>query len=282
MSEGDLSARANHLGADEIGQLASQFNAMADAVQGSFEEVARERDALRRFVADASHQLRTPITALSTFNTLLQSPAGLDEATREEFLSESRDQIDRLDWITKNLLDLSRLDAGIADLNLERRDVGDLVASVRSAFAARASGLGIDIRVERPEPEVAVAIDVGRLELALANLVDNALRATPRGGKVTLRVAELDGGVAIDVRDTGPGIPEGHRELIFQRFYRGPETAWPGSGLGLAIARSIVESHRGRLEAVEPEGEGAQLRVWLPTGPAPPPPSAPSPTRLRR
>ena len=118
MSAGDLSVRAPVRGQDEIGQLARQFNQMAARLETSFAELAAERDALRRFIADASHELRSPITALKSFNELLQGPAASDTSATGEFLAESAVQIARLEWITANLLNLSRLEAGLVDLDL--------------------------------------------------------------------------------------------------------------------------------------------------------------------
>ncbi|MER3514529.1 MAG: two-component sensor histidine kinase, partial [Chloroflexota bacterium] len=111
-ASGDLSTRAPVHGEDEIGQLARQFNQMAAHLEASFAQLSAERDALRRFIADASHELRTPITALQNFLDLVQGPAAEDPAARSEFLAESQKQVSRLEWITQNLLDLSRLEAG--------------------------------------------------------------------------------------------------------------------------------------------------------------------------
>jgi signal transduction histidine kinase len=121
MGRQDWSERADVRGEDEIGQLADQFNLMADSLESSFKELARERDALRRFIQDASHELRTPLTALVTFNELLESKAGRDPKTREEFVKESRVELDKLSWIIRDLLDLTRLDAGIHSFDIESR-----------------------------------------------------------------------------------------------------------------------------------------------------------------
>jgi len=120
MAEGDLTARAAEVRADEIGEVARQFNGMAASLENTFRDLRAERDSLKRFVGDASHELRTPITALVTFNELLQEKAAEDPAARQEFLRESQTQLERLQWITTNLLDLSRLDAGIAGLSIGR------------------------------------------------------------------------------------------------------------------------------------------------------------------
>ena len=137
MADGDLSARAGTARKDEIGDLARQFNGMAESLETSFRDLRAERDSLKRFVADASHELRTPITALATFNELLQGSAAEDPAARQEFLRESQGQLARLQWITSNLLDLSRLDAGIAGLTLGHHAAADIV----EAAVAKVKGL---------------------------------------------------------------------------------------------------------------------------------------------
>ncbi|RME57708.1 MAG: sensor histidine kinase, partial [Caldilineae bacterium] len=174
MGDGDLSARAQVKGEDEIGGLARQFNYMAESLQASFTELAAERDALRRFIADASHELRTPITALKTFVELLRGPAAQDPAAQAEFLAESAAQLDRLEWITANLLDLSRLDAHLVELDLEPVDAGDLLASVIAPFRPLTQDRSVEIVQEEPPGGTVLTCDRGRMEIALRNLADNA------------------------------------------------------------------------------------------------------------
>jgi HAMP domain-containing protein len=138
MADGDLTARARAERKDEIGELSRQFNGMAENLEKSFHDLRAERDSLKRFVADASHELRTPITALATFNELLQGSAAEDPAARVEFLRESQKQLLRLQWITANLLDLSRLDAGIAGISLGPHPAADIVEASMAGFHARA------------------------------------------------------------------------------------------------------------------------------------------------
>ena len=143
---------------------------------------AAERDALRRFIADASHELRTPITALKSFIDLLQGPAAGDPQAQAEFLAESQAQIERLEWITRDLLDLSRLDAGLAALDRDEHDVGELIEAAAAAFKAQAREKGIALSLQPPQPALTLYCDRGRIEMALSNLVDNALKYTPAGG----------------------------------------------------------------------------------------------------
>lgn len=252
MGQGDLTARAPVAGGAELEQLARQFNHMAAQLESSFAHLARERDTLRRFIADASHELRTPITALKNFIELLQGPAAADAAAREEFLRESQAQIARLEWITTNLLDLSRAEAGLVELDRRPVPVADLLESAVAPFRTRALDKDIALEVKAPAALVVVG-DRTRLELALGNLIDNALRATPAGGRITIR-AEADGTeVRLVVEDTGHGVAPEDQPHIFERFYRGPNG---GTGLGLAIVRSIAQAHGGRawLDATGPKG----------------------------
>jgi signal transduction histidine kinase len=263
MSVGDLSVRAPVQGNDEIGQLGRQFNQMAQRLEASFAELAAERDSLRRFIADASHELRTPITALRSFNELLQGAAAHDEAARAEFLAESAGQIQRMEWITANLLDLSRLEGGLIDLNLRTHDAGELIDAAAAPFRLAAQEKGITLAVQSPNEPLTVRCDRPRLEMALANLLDNALKFTPPGGRVQISAQSVDDRVQFVVADTGSGVLLVDQPHIFERFYRGVNSAAAGSGLGLAIVQGIVQAHGGAVHVSSQPGEGSQFVVEL-------------------
>lgn len=263
MSNGDLSTRAPVQGNDEIGLLARQFNQMAAALETSFAALEAERDTLRRFIADASHELRTPITALKTFNELLQGPAAADPPAQAEFLAESRTQLARLEWITANLLDLSRLDAGLVKLDLAAHDVGDLLDAAAAPFRMQAQDKEIILSVSAPPAPTTVVCDLARIEMVLANLLDNALKFTPAHGQITLSAAATEDSVHLYVADSGPGISPDDLPHIFERFYRGQSSA-RGSGLGLAIAQSIAAAHGGHVTVESQPGRGSRFTVILP------------------
>jgi len=265
MSDGDLSTRALVHGEDEIGQLARQFNQMAEGLEASFSELAAERDSLRRFMADASHELRTPITALKTFNELLQGAAGGDSAVRDEFLAESQAQLDRLEWITEHLLDLSRLEAGLAALDMADHDTGELMETAAAAFKALAHERGITLSAKQPTSPIEVRCDRRRIELALANLLDNALKFTRPGGVVEIGAEQVGESVRLWVRDTGPGIDPGDLPHIFERFYRGRDRRVEGSGLGLAIVHSITQAHGGQVSVQSELGAGSCFAIEFPS-----------------
>ncbi|GAB4533190.1 MAG: hypothetical protein Kow0063_14840 [Anaerolineae bacterium] len=264
MSAGDLSARAPVRGRDEIGQLGRQFNQMADRLQTSFAALAAERDALRRFIADASHELRTPITALKTFNELLQGPAADEPSARSEFLAESQNQLDRLERITHNLLDLSRLDAGLIHLDLDDYPVRELIETATGAFRSVAAEKGISLLIQEPIPQFMLRCDRARLESALCNLLDNAVKFTPAGGQVSIGAEQTGETLRLWVADDGPGINPDDLPHIFDRFYRGPDSPPEGSGLGLAIVQSVVQAHGGQVSVDSQPGKGSRFTLELP------------------
>jgi signal transduction histidine kinase len=264
MSSGDLSVRAPAFGKDEIGQLAKRFNQMAGQLEESFKSLASERDTLRRFISDASHELRTPITALKNFNELLMGKAASDRQAQEEFLVQSQDQIQRLEWITHNLLNLSRLDAGLTILKSERKDVGSLLEHVATAFKLQAEKKDIQVWVETPQPSFEIWADAALLEIALSNLLENALKYTGPGGKVILTAQEKEGRAQISVQDTGSGIDQDDLPHVFEPFYRGKSISVEGSGLGLAMVESVIKAHGGRVYVETEFGLGSTFTIELP------------------
>ncbi len=266
MEEGDLAVRAPESGG-EIGDLSRRFNLMAARLQATFADLAAERDALRRFIADASHELRTPLTALRQFVEILQGQAGAEADTRADFLAESQRQLDRLQWITGHLLDLSRLDGGVASLDIARHDAADLLESVLAPFRPLAEEKEIELRLDVAGALDAIYCDRASLEMALANLLDNALKYTPAGGTVEMAAREEGGRTVLAVSDSGPGIDPADRDSVFERFYRGQGSGpQPGAGLGLAIVKSAAEAHGGSVR-LEDEA-GARFVIEIPAAAA--------------
>lgn len=266
MEEGDLAVRAPET-VGEIGDLSRRFNRMAARLQATFADLAAERDALRRFIADASHELRTPLTALRQFIEILQGQAGGEPETRSEFLGESQRQLERLQWMTGHLLDLSRLEGGVAALDIAKHDLSDLLEEALSPFRSTAAAKQIELRLSVPDGLDSIWCDRASLGMALANLLDNALKFTQPGGFVELAATAEAHATILTVSDNGPGIQPADQEQIFERFYRGEiSEQLPGAGLGLAIVKSAVEAHGGTVNVEN--RDGAIFAVELPTDPS--------------
>jgi signal transduction histidine kinase len=273
LAEGDLSRRvaAPHVGAGslELAELSIQFNAMADRLQESVEIIRRDRDRSRDFLADVSHELKTPIAALRTFNELLKEPA-TDPAARAEFLESGGQQIERLDWLAQNLLELSKLDSGLVLLDLRPDDLRAAVESAVEQSESAARKRDVHLALNLPDSPLRIRHDPLRIGQVVANLVGNAIKFTPREGRVAVTVKPFRTGARIEVTDTGVGIDGSELPHIFERFYRGSrenEARGSGSGLGLAIVRSIVDMHRGTVTVNSTLGAGTTFVVTLPRDP---------------
>lgn len=274
LAEGDLTRRVPaaqlRAGSSELGELAVQFNTMADRLAESVELIRRDRDRSRDFLADVSHELRTPLAALRTFNQLLMEGAADDPDARSEFLESSAGQIERLDWLAQNLLELSKLDSGLVLLDLRPDDLRSAVESATRQHDALAERRGVTVRLDLPDAPIRIRHDPPRIGQVVANLVGNAVKFTPRGGVVSVSVESTDDGARIDVTDTGVGIDSSELPHIFERFYRGSranEARGAGSGLGLAIVRSIVDIHGGNVTVESGPGTGSRFTVHLPRDP---------------
>ncbi len=274
LAEGDLTRRVPvarlRAGSSELGELAVQFNTMADRLQESVAISRRDRDRSRDFLADVSHELRTPLSALRTFNQLLIESAGDDPDARAEFLESSAGQIERLDWLAQNLLELSKLDSGLVLLDLRPDDLRAAVESAVHQHDAVAARREVTLGLDLSAAPIRVTHDPSRIGQVVANLVGNAVKFTPRGGTVLVTVASSDDGARIDVNDTGVGIDAGELPHIFDRFYRGSranEARGSGSGLGLAIVRSIVDMHGGSVSVESGAEKGSRFTVRLPHDP---------------
>ncbi len=257
MARGEYGRRVTASSRDEVGELARAFNSMAV-------ELA-EVDRLRRdLVANASHELRTPLGALrATLENLVDGVEPVERATLEGALR----QVERLGVLVEQLLDLSKLESGAVPLEREQVAIRPLLEQVATDSRPQldARGLRLELAV-RPET-LAVLADGVRLHQVVANLVDNAVRHSPAGGRVALVAAATAGGVRLEVADDGPGISPAEASRVFERFYRADSSRAPngaGAGLGLAIAQWIVDLHGGTIRVEQGEPAGCRMVVELP------------------
>jgi heavy metal sensor kinase len=244
---------------DELGKLASAFNAMLARLQAAF-------DQLRRFTADASHELRTPLTAIrSVGEVALQDQKS--PAEYRDVIGSMLEEVDRLTRLVESLLTLSRADAG--HVQLQRMDI-PLLALTREASSmvevlADEKGQRIDI-----DGDGSLVVSVDRLVLrqAIINLLDNAIKYSPKNTRIMVRIASrAPGQASIDITDEGPGIPYEHQPYVFDRFYRVDKARtreWGGAGIGLAITRWAIEAHGGKIDLTSKNGAGTTFHVSLP------------------
>lgn len=233
---------------DEVRPLAHALNDLLTRLEAAL-------DAQRQFVADAAHELRTPLTAVRLQTQLLDR--AVSEADKAEALDALREGLKRASHLTEQLLVMARLEP---DAAVPRTDVdlGELAREVTAEAEPLAHQRGIDLGAQLAE--VRVHGEAENLRALVRNLVDNALRYTPAGGRVDVRVERADAAAVLTVEDTGPGIPASERARVFDRFYRAPGAAAGGSGLGLAIVRRVADRHDARVELEDGVG-GRGLRV---------------------
>ena len=242
---------------DELGQLTRTFNEMQ-------EQLARVDRSRRDFIANASHELRTPIFSLGGFAELLQDEE-LDTETRERFLASMREQIDRLQRLAADLLDLSRLDAGVLAIHARPADVTEVAEAVIHELAPAAAEHHTSVAADLPSGGLEAHCDPDRVAQIVRILLDNALRHNPEGTPVTIGAVRHGGAVELSVADRGRGLEPGAADRVFERFYTAD--AARGSGLGLAIARELAERMGGRIELRSEPGETVfTLALPVPAG----------------
>jgi two-component system sensor histidine kinase MprB len=243
----DLSRRIERVGGDELGRLASTFNLMLETLEKSV-------SAQRQLVVDASHELRTPLTSLRTNVEVLEQANGLPDRERSAILSDLKAQLLELTRLVEDLLELAR--TGEEQRTPEAVQLDQLVAEA----VERARVLARDVRFETTLEPTTVQGVPRRIERAVSNLLDNAAKWSPPGGRVLVEVHDGE----VRVRDEGPGIAEADVERVFDRFYRADHARGvPGSGLGLAIVRDVAEEHGGAVTAANGTQGGAELRLRL-------------------
>ncbi len=264
IGESSLGDRLPHPGMEnEIGRLVDTLNEMLGRIERSFE-------VQRRFTADASHELRSPLSRLrAELEVTLRRPR--DRPEYEDTLRSALEEVEHLSRLTEELLVLARLDsdrrvaAGASTVV-----VGDSLREAVARLADQARDRAVSIRVlPAPVLSCGMRLEPAAAGLVFTNLVDNAVKFSPRGGVVTVDAQESDGDVVIAVSDAGPGIPAEEVPRLFERFYRGSAARFAdghGAGLGLAICRTILERHGGRISVESEPGKGATFRVRLPIG----------------
>ncbi len=243
---------------DEIGSLAIVFNDTLSRLEQSFEK-------LRSFTADASHELRTPLTSIrSVGEVALRGPE--DTKSYRDSIESMLEETDRLTRMVEDLLVLARGDAGSAGLHPLPVDLSETVIGITGELRILAEERGQKISTRTTEG-IMTTVDISTLTLAISNVLHNAIRYTPDGGKISIETGSDSESAYVEISDSGPGIPAGERSKVFDRFYRldpSRSSSEGGSGLGLSIAKWAVEINGGTIKFVEAEGPGSRCRIEIP------------------
>jgi two-component system sensor histidine kinase VicK len=267
MADGDFSRKINVESEDEIGILAKTFNDMATQIEFMLEELKKAEKLRREFVANVSHELRTPLTSIRTYAETMSDHQEIPQETEEEFLRVIINESDRMTKIVQDLLELSRFDSGTSVLSNEEfsieRSVRDIYAAI--ALGAKKHNQELNLELEWKLPKIRG--DRARIEQVLMNIMSNALKYTPDGGRIDIYSGSSGADVWVRIEDTGVGIPPEDLVRVFDRFYRVDKARTResgGTGLGLSIAKEIVTRHGGDIKIDSTPGEGTSVTVILP------------------
>ena len=259
MTGGDLSARVNVRGRNEFAELALAFNSMSEKI----EALDKTRS---QFVSNASHELKTPLSTMKILIETLVYQDPLDPAMTKDFLNDINQEIDRLNRIVSDLLTLVNIDSGGMKLNLAEMNLSTLLDEQVKRLLPLARENGIEINLEMKD-DLTIIGDSLKLQQVLYNVIDNAIKYTPRGGEVETSLSRSGKKAVIRISDTGIGIPAADLPHIFDRFYRVDKArsrATGGTGLGLSIVKQTVVQHGGNITATSIEGKGTTFEIELP------------------
>lgn len=260
VSEGDLSQQVPVRSNDELGELAQAFNRMSS-------ELSRSVNSRKQMTADIAHELRTPLSLILGHAEAVHD--GVLPPSRENF-EIIREEATRLEHLVNDLRVLSLADAGELSINLQTVEPQRLLQDVASTYQYQAQRKNVALELNIASPLPTIEVDPGRMTQVLTNILDNALRHTPEGGKIALSAQQIDHQIELSIQDSGPGLRKEDLQRIFDRFYRTDTSRQRdgdlsgGSGLGLAIAKSIVQAHGGQLSAESETGKGLRVIISLP------------------
>ncbi|MFT7669612.1 MAG: signal transduction histidine kinase [Planctomycetota bacterium] len=249
---------------DELGLLTQTYASMNEQIQEQVETLEQVDHDRRQFVASVSHDLRTPLASLQGYLELLDEGAGVLSSDQHEYVSVARRQALHLSHLVDQLFQLAKLEAGDVEAQLETFNLAELTQDVLQGMRQRAAKSGVHLRCRLPRELPDSYGDIGLMERAVTNLLDNALKFTPSGGEVSVRLLRKRAGVEWTVQDSGPGIPIGDIDHVFERRFRG-SVGTPGTGLGLAITRRVLELHGSSVSVESEEGEGCTFQFLMPT-----------------
>jgi len=261
MEQGNLRARV-----DLQDERQQEFLSLADSFNGMAAQVEQTVSTLREFVADAAHELHTPLTALQANIELALNEKNTPITSR--YLKRAHEQAQRLEALVQSLLDLSRIEAAESQNGFEPLDFAQLVRELGEQFASRAEQAERSFMLNVPDAAITVMGRETQMRQVLINLLENAIKFTPQDGSITVQLQQIENECTLIVSDMGIGIPLEDQSHLFERFHRGRNAAeYAGNGLGLAIVKAIIGGHKGQVRIESQPGQGTQVHVSIPTVP---------------
>jgi signal transduction histidine kinase len=259
--EGDYDIHFHENREGEFYIFAHQFNMMVQRLKNSIEMLNKEKVFLKDSITDISHQLKTPISSLVMFNEILISDDNMSSHERTRFVQMSKEQLERMEWLTKNLLKMARLDAGVIEFNKEDIPISHTIDKALCGVEVKAKVKNQRIEL-RGIGQGLLKHDSEWTAEALSNIVKNAIEHTAVGGKIIIHWEETPLSIQIAIKDNGPGISKEELGKIFKRFYKGKNSTNPSSiGIGLSLARLIIESQNGSISVESEEGIGTEFNI---------------------
>lgn len=268
---GDFSTRVQLTEVDELFEVAEAFNMMADELEQSFSRQRALEQSRRDLVAAVSHDLRTPLTSIRAMVEALADGVVTDPNTVQRYYRTIRGQIENLSGLINDLFELSQLETGQIELQLEPVNLNDLLSDVLESMHPQARAKAVTLRGIFSEEIPLIKAEFAKIQRVLHNLIQNAIRHTPADGSISLETTTVAEGVQVAVTDSGEGIASEDLPHIFDQFFRGEKSRsreTGGAGLGLAIAKRIIEAHHGRIWVESQMGQGARFSFILPLSPA--------------
>lgn len=267
MASGNYQQRVNIQTNDEIGLLANSLNTLASRLQEKISQLVQQEQIRREFVTNVAHEIKTPLAVMQGFTETLIDGLVKTEKEQDEYLQNILDEINRLKRLVNEVLDLKRMEEGHFDFDKEPCDLREIIDRVQRKLTQLTveKGIHLEISIEKRLPHVTCNSD--RIERVLINLIDNAIRHTPYGGKIALHVTGKANQVHLRISDSGVGIAPEDLPMIWERFYKGDKSrtrVQGGTGLGLAIVKRIVEGHGGQINVESKLNKGTTFNIVLP------------------